>query len=59
MEENDLSSKFKYKGITYSIGTYKSNLVANIEYRDLDNSQINLFEMIYDAYSNFLAYFNK
>lgn len=59
MVEDDLSSNFKYKGITYNIGVYKLNLVANIEYRDLDNSQINLFEMIYDAYSNFLTYFNK
>lgn len=57
--EDDLSSKLKYKGISYSFGRYKSNLIANIEYRDLDNSQINLFEMIYDAYSNFLTYFNK
>lgn len=59
MVEDNLSSNFKYKGITYNIGVYKSNLVANIEYRDLDDSQINLFEMIYDAYSNFLTYFNK
>lgn len=57
--EEDSSSKFSYKGITYSIGTYKLNLIANIEYSDLKKAHINLFEMIYDAYSNYLTYFHK
>lgn len=51
------SAMLSYKGINYSIGSYMPMLIANIDYQTLNKSLY--FKMIYDAYSNYLTYFNK
>lgn len=57
--KEDSSSELKYKGIAYNIPEIRTDLIAKIDYHVLDKSNINLFEIIYDAYSNFLMYLDK
>lgn len=51
------STTLSYKGINYNIGYNMPILIASIDYGTLNKSLY--FEMIYDAYSNYLTYFNK
>lgn len=49
------NNNFLYKGINYTIGTYKEKLLAHIKQNSYE-IQVNLFELIYDAYLNYQTY---
>lgn len=61
MEYYDYITKNYYKGVKYDINFYRDpkSLIADIDYTTYNQSSFNVFEMIYDAYSNYLTYFTK
>ncbi|MCZ8373645.1 P-loop NTPase fold protein, partial [Phocaeicola sp. KGMB11183] len=56
LQNNQLTKteQLNYKGINYNIDVNKPMLITNnVDYKSLDEVPVNLFEMIYDAYSNY------
>lgn len=57
--ENCTSEFYNYKGISYRICDNKLSLIAEIDYRTLNKSSFQIFEMIYDAYMNYQRCFTE
>lgn len=53
----DDKQKNSYKGVSYMIGAYKKNLIANIDYGTLSDCKVDCFGLLYDAYLNYKKHF--
>lgn len=51
------NNKFSYKEINYTIETNNSRFIANIDHQASDETKVNLFELVYEAYLNYQTYF--
>lgn len=51
------NNRFSYKGISYIIGINNSRFLASIDYQVSEDTQVNLFELVYEAYLNYQTYF--